>query len=343
MTAAPHSVRIDPGGRTIECGPGQTILDACLRNAVWIPHSCTHGTCGTCKAVLVSGTAELGQVSETTLMPQEQEQGKVLLCTAVPTSDVVVEADVQTDGAIPLFPVRDYSATVISLESCARDTRRLCLELDRPMDFVAGQYVSVRVPGLNVRRAYSLANPPSDRRRIELQVRLTPGGAATDGWLFKSLEPGHRIELSGPYGGFLMRTDRPEPAIMIAGGTGLAPIKSMIRHVLEGNHPQRLHLYQGARTREDLYDVDFFTDLASAHPEQFSYRPCLSEEIWEGAQGLVTDVLSNDFERCRGYTAYVCGPPPMVEAATKALVALRVPSRDIFRENFYDQSDKAVS
>jgi phenol hydroxylase P5 protein len=337
-----HAVRIKPLGRTITCSTDQTILDACLRNAVWIPHSCTHGTCGTCKATLLSGTVDIGDVAGSTLMPQEIAEGRLLLCTAVPTSDVIVEADVQ-ESALPLHPVRDYTGTVVSMEECARDTRRLCLELDRPMDFVAGQYVSVRVPGLNVRRAYSLANPPSDRRRLELQIRLSPGGAATDGWLFRSLETGEQVDLSGPYGGFLMRTDRLEPAIMVAGGTGLAPIKSMIRHVLEGGHPQKLHLYQGARTREDLYDVEFFQALEEAHPEQFTYRPCLSEQAWTGAEGLVTDVLARDFDRARGYTAYVCGPPQMVESATKALVSLRVSSRDIFRENFYDQSDKAVT
>ncbi|MCW2762343.1 MAG: oxidoreductase FAD/NAD(P)-binding domain protein, partial [Marmoricola sp.] len=213
-----HTVKVEPHGRTIVCSKDQTILDACLRNAVWIPHACTHGTCGTCKAVLVSGSADLGDVSDATLMPAEVAEGKLLLCTAVPTSDVVVEALVQPDTGVQLYPVRDYTASVVSIEECARETRRLVLELDQPMDFVAGQYVSVRVPGLNVRRAYSLANPPSDRRRIELHVRWTKDGAATDGWLFRSLEAGHQVNLSGPYGGFLMRTDRPEPVIMVGGG-----------------------------------------------------------------------------------------------------------------------------
>lgn len=334
-----HRVRIEPLGSTIECSSEQSILDACLRNAIFIPHACTHGTCGTCKAELVSGTTDVGEATASCITESEIRDGKVLLCSAMPTSDLVVRAALQPDVGVKLYPVRDYSATVVSIEDCARDTRRVCLELDQPLDFVAGQYVSVRVPGLHVRRAYSLANPPSDRRRIELHVRRTVGGAATDGWLFRSVEPGHKVELSGPYGSFIMRTDRPEPAIMIGGGTGLAPLKSMIRHVLEGGHGQTLHLYQGARTLADLYDVEFFTQLAHAHPGEFTYTPCLSEDSWDGAQGLVTDVLTRDFQRARGYTGYICGPPPMVEAATKALVSLRVPTRDIYRENFYDQSD----
>lgn len=335
-----HKVRVEPSGREITCRSDQPVLDACLRAGVWIPHSCTHGTCGTCKAQVLAGTVDHGDVSATTLMVEERAAGKLLLCTAMPTSDLVVEASTDLGVGLTLYPVRDLSARVASIEDIARDTRRLILALDDPLDFVAGQYVSLEVPGSGAKRAYSLANPPSVRDTIELHVRRTAGGIATDGWIFNGLQAEDRVALSGPFGGFLMRTDRPEPAIFIAGGTGLAPITSMIRHVLEGGFGQQLHLYQGARTRADLYDVDLFDDLAARFPEQFVYRPCLSEQEWEGAQGLVTDVLMEDFTRCRGYTAYACGPPPMVEAATKSLISLRIQSKDIYRENFYDQSDK---
>ncbi len=335
-----HRVRIEPVGRTIDCSSEQTILDACLRNGIWIPHACSRGTCGTCKAGLLSGTADMGDESQTCITQGELRDGKILLCSAVPTSDLVVEAHLSPEVGVQLYPVRDFTGYVTSIEECALETRRIFLELDQPLDFVAGQYVTVRVPESNVRRSYSLANPPTDRRRIELHVRREPDGEATDRWLFRTVELGHEVDISGPYGGFLLRTDRPEPAIMIAGGTGLAPLKSMIRHVLERGHPQQLHLYQGARTCADLYDVEFFTQLADAHPKQFTYVPCLSDEAWGGAEGLVTDVVTAQFGRARGYVAYVCGSRAMVEAATKALVALRVPTRDIFRETFYDQADR---
>lgn len=335
-----HQVLVEPLGREIACQADQTILDACLRSAIWIPHGCSHGTCGTCKAELVSGDVDYGDTSTATLMATEREAGKLLLCSATPKSNVVIRAPVAFNPSIELYPVRDFVGTVVSIEELAHETRRLLLELDEPMDFVAGQYVNIQVPGGHLTRAYSMANPPSERVRLELHVRRTPGGAATDGWIFMSLQKGAQVNLSGPFGSFLLRTDRPEPAIMIAGGTGLAPLKSMIRQVLEGGLEQRLHLYQGARTRADLYDVEFFDELARNHAEQFIYRPCLSEETWGGASGLVTDVLSGDFERCRGFTAYVCGPPAMVEAATKTLIAKRLQSRDIYRENFFDQSDK---
>jgi phenol hydroxylase P5 protein len=342
MDWSPMSVRrvqIEPGGRAIECSEDQTILDACLRHSIWIAHACTRGTCGTCKADLESGTVDISDRSATCLTDAEFGKGRILLCSAVPKSDLVVRIDTPPNGGPQLYPVRDFSAYVVSIEECAQETRRIILELDQPLDFVAGQYITLRVPESNLRRSYSLANPPTDRRRIELHVRLTPGGEATDRWLFRSVELGDQVDVSGPYGSFLMRTDRLEPAIMIAGGTGLAPIKSMIRHVLERGHAQQMHLLHGARRRDDLYDVEFFSQLVETYPAQFDYTPCLSEERWEGAQGFVTDVLASRYQRARGHVAYVSGPRGMVEAATRALIAARVPSRDIYREAFYDGWD----
>ncbi|HKN49124.1 MAG TPA: oxidoreductase, partial [Actinomycetota bacterium] len=145
---------------------------------------------------------------------------------------------------------------------------------------------------------------------------------------------------SGPYGRFFHRESRPEPMILIGGGTGMAPLKSIVRHVLEEGTGQPMFLYQGARTTADLYDVEFFRELEAVHPDQFVYRPALSEETWDGATGLVTDVVAGEFETCKGHTAYLCGPPPMVEAAVKVLMRKRLFPKDIYREDFFDQRDK---
>lgn len=186
-----------------------------------------------------------------------------------------------------------------------------------------------------------MANPPCQPNRIELQIRNTPGGLATEGWVFKDLALGDAVQLSGPYGRFFLREQRDQPAILIGGGTGLAPLKAIVRHVLEGDLGHRLYLYQGARTHDDLYDMDFFRDLAERFPEQFTYRPCLSDEQVDGiAHGMVTDVVAADFSTCRGHVAYLCGPPPMVDAAIKMLVRKRLFPRDIYREDFFDSSDK---
>ncbi|BCB89515.1 NADH:ubiquinone reductase (Na(+)-transporting) subunit F [Phytohabitans suffuscus] len=345
-----HRVSVEPVGREVRCREDQPILDACLRAGIWVPHSCTHGTCGTCKAELIDGEVDHGNASAFALMDFERDEGKVLLCQASPRSDLVVEADVDVDEGLELHPVRDFTGTVTELADVARDIRVVRIALDEELRFAPGQYVALRVPGTPATRTYSLANPPTQRRLLELHVRRTPGGLASDGWVFGPMAAGERVSLSGPYGRFVFRPARPEPAIMVAGGTGLAPIASMIRHALAAPSGPRLYLYHGARTRADLYCVDEFRALAAAHPDRFRYRPCLSEQTpedpagggWDGGAGLVTDVLAADFDRCSGHVGYVCGPPPMVDAALKLLMRKRLFPRDIYREDFFSEADRAT-
>ncbi len=340
-----YRITVEPLGREVSCRDDQTILDACLRAGVWLPHSCTHGTCSTCKAEVLDGDVDHGDASPFALMDFERDEGKTLPCCARPRSDVTIEADVDIDDDVPVHPVDDYLARVVALEDIALETKRLVLELDRDMAFNAGQYIRLQVPTApGVDRTYSMANPPTEPRRLELHIRRTAGGVCTDGWVFSSLAVGDEVQLSGPYGRFVLRTSREEPAVLIAGGTGLAPIKSMITHALENNATAApLTLYQGARTRDWLYDVDVFQDLEKRFPDRFSYRPALSEEEAEGySSGLVTDVLAADHPTLQGYVGYVCGPPPMVEAALKTLMSKRLFPRDIYREDFFDEGDKAA-
>jgi phenol hydroxylase P5 protein len=341
--AATHRVTVEPVGREVDCREDQTILDACLRNGIWLPHSCTHGTCGTCKAELLDGDVDHGEASAFALMDFERDEGKLLLCQACPRSDVTIEGDVETEEGLEFAPVRDFLGTVTELRDIARETRLVRIELDGPMTFAPGQYVSITVPGRGVTRTYSMANPPAQDTTIELNVRRTSGGAASDGWVFSTLAVGDRVELSGPYGRFVLHPARPEPAIMIAGGTGLAPILSMIRHTLaDPDATTVLHLYQGAREEQDLYAVEELRALAAAHPDRFTYNPCLSEQDWPGRTGLVTEVIDEDFDRLHGHVGYVCGPPAMVDAALKLLMRKRLFPRDIFREDFFDEADKAA-
>ncbi len=350
-----YQITVEPVGAEITCREDQTILDACLRAGVWVPHSCTHGTCGTCKVEVLDGEVDHGDSSSFALMDFERDDGKTLLCCATPRSDVVVEADLDADDETPAHAVQDYTATVVSIEDVATDTRRVVLELDRDIAFDAGQYMAWNLPPARaggrsgVTRTYSMANPPSQTRQLEFQIRRTPGGLASDGWVFADLAVGDQVALTGPYGRFTIRMGRAEPAVMIAGGTGLAPIAAMIKRVLldgassRGAGPARIHLYAGARTEAALYDVAYFRDLAARFPDRFVYRPCLSEqaEVPEGfATGLVTDVVAADHESLAGHVAYLCGPPGMMDAAMKTLMSRRLFPRDINREEFLDESNR---
>ncbi|GAB3062295.1 phenol 2-monooxygenase domain-containing protein [Intrasporangium mesophilum] len=344
------TITVEPLGREIACREDQTILDACLRNGVWLPHSCTHGTCATCKCDIVEGDVDHGDASSFALMDFERDEGRMLACCAKPRSDVTIEADIDVDEDIEVHPVQDFTGTVVALDEIAKDTRRLLVRLDRPMAFNAGQYLKFEVPGTGADRTYSIASPPTEQCVLEFHIRRTPGGLASDGWVFSTMSVGDTIRLSGPYGRFVLKVGDERDAVLVAGGTGLAPIKSMIRHALEnGAYAGHITLYQGGRSREWLYDVEEFRRLEAEHPARFTYRPCLSEEtaldVGEDAErygyGLVTDVIAGDHATLSGGAGYLCGPPPMVEAALKTLMSRRLFPRDIYREDFFDESDKA--
>jgi phenol/toluene 2-monooxygenase (NADH) P5/A5 len=353
-----YTVTIEPLGRSVVCREDQSILDACLRAGVWLPHSCTHGTCATCKCDVVDGDVDHGEASSFALMDFERDEGKLLTCSARPRSDVTIEADIDVDDDIEMYAVEDFTGTLVDKEVIARDTVRLLVELDRDISFNAGQYMKFVVPaselGPECDRTWSIASPPTETRELEFHVRLVPGGRGTDGWVFRDLDVGGSVRLSGPYGRFVLHTGQDNHAIMVAGGTGLAPIKAMIRHGLENDcYDGELTLYQGARSREWLYDVDVFRALAEEY-DQFGYRPCLSEETAEEvaasgddpdayAYGLVTDVIVADHQSLSGCKGYLCGPPLMVEAALKTFMSKRLFPRDIYREEFFNEGDKAAA
>lgn len=351
-----HIITVEPVGREVECREDQTILDACLRNGVWLPHSCTHGTCATCKSDRLDGDVDHGEASGFALMDFERDE-KLLTCCARPRSDVTIEADIDVDEDMEIFPVDDYTGIVTAVADIATETRRLVVELDREICFNAGQYMKFVVPadasgGGEVDRTWSIGSPPRESPTLEFHVRNVPGGRGTEGWVFSRLAVGDRVRLSGPYGRFVLRTGDDRHAIMVGGGTGVAPLKSMIRHALEsGDHPGEITLYAGGRGRDWLYDVPDFRALEAAH-DRFTFHPCLSEETAEEVAiagedpdayryGVVTDVIAADHDRLTGCTGYLCGPPAMVDAALRTFMGLRLFPRDIYREDFFNEADKA--
>lgn len=341
-----YRITIEPLGQTVDAEEGQTILDACLRAGVWLPHACGHGLCATCKVQVLDGDYEIGAASPFALMDFERDERKALACCATVQSDVTIEADVDEDPDARHCPVRDFHGTVVQHESLSPTIKGIVIELDDPegIDFQAGQYVQVRIPGLDMPRAFSLADRSSARRRIELNVRRVPNGPGTT-WLHDQIKVGDRIALSGPYGRFFVRISDPQALIFMAGGSGLSSPRAMILDLLEQGETRPITLVYGARNRAELYYHEQFLALAEQHPN-FTYVPALSEPTvdchWTGATGFVHQAAGAHFDNdFRGHRAYLCGPPPMIEACIGTLMQGRLFERDIFTEKFLTSADGA--
>jgi phenol hydroxylase P5 protein len=340
-----HQLTIEPLGDSIEIAEGQTILDACLRAGVYLPHACGHGLCGTCKTQVLDGEIDHGAASDFALMEFERQDGFVLACTATLRSDVTIAADVEEDSDARRIPVRDFHGEIVGLENLTHDVKGLRIRLiDGPIDFQAGQYVNLTFPSVEGSRAFSIANPPSGGGHVELQIRRVPNGAGT-AYVHEKLKLGDRITLSGPYGRFLVRKSRGGPLIFLAGGTGVSSPRAMILDLLEENYAEPMTLIHGVRSRADLYGREEFEALALRHPN-FRYIPALSEEPegtdWSGERGFVHDAAKRAFGGVfEGHTAYLCGPPPMIEACIAALMQGRLFEKHIFTERFLTAKDGA--
>lgn len=340
-----YQLTIEPIGQTIEIEEDQTVLDACLRAGVWLPHACCHGLCATCKVQVVDGEIEHGEASPFALMDFERDEGKCLACCARVQSDVTIEADLDEDPDARHFPVRDHAGRVAEVVDLTPTIKGIVVELDgEGIAFQAGQYVNVQIPGESMPRAFSLAGEPGSASRIELNVRLVPGGKGTT-WLHEQLNVGDTLRFSGPFGRFFVRTSDPKPIILIAGGSGLSSPRSMLLDLLAQGDTRPITLLYGARSRAELYYHEAFVELAKRHAN-FTYVPALSDEAaesdWEGFRGYVHDAarahFAGDF---RGHKAYLCGPPVMIEAAIRTLMQGQLFERDIYTEKFLTHADGA--
>src|SRR3989475_2905857 len=340
-----YQLTIDPLGATIEVAEGQTVLDAALRQGIYIPHACCHGLCGTCKVQVCDGEVDHGHANPFALMEFERDEGKTLACCATLQCDTTIEADVDEEPDAQIIPVRDFAGTVNRIVELTPTIKGLFIALDKPIRFQAGQYVQLEIPGLGESRAFSIANSPASVEQtgeIELNVRIVAGGAGT-GYLHQKLQAGERLRLSGPYGRFFVRKSAQKPRVFMAGGSGLSSPRSMILDLLEGGCTQPITLVYGQRSRDELYYDAEFRALADKH-ENFSYVPALSNEgeasDWTGARGFVHDAAKAHFGASfAGRQAYLCGPPPMVEACIATLMQGRLFERDIYTEKFLSAAD----
>lgn len=338
-----YEVTVEPTGEVISIKEGQTILDSLLRAGLSIPYQCGHGLCSTCKVNILEGDVDHGEASPFALMDFERDEGVTLACSALALSDLVIEADIDVDPDTRVIPVDDFEGTVEELKMLTSDIMGVWLRLSKPLDFHAGQYVNLHIPGVGAPRAFSIASTPEHGDLIELHVRMVPDGKAT-GYIHEQLKVGDSLKLAGPLGRFYVRKSRQSPMIFVAGGSGLSSPKSMVLDLLDAGCATPIHLMHGTRTPEDVYYQDVFEALQERH-ENFTYTPVpfsVSPDgrNWSGRSGAVPDAMTELYpDGYKGMTAYLCGPPGMIEDCVRALMKGRLFEKDIFTEGFLTMAE----
>lgn len=331
-------VRISQAGRTIEVPPGTTLLEAALDAGIDYPFGCQSGNCGACKSRLVTGEVAMAGYSEFALGAEERARGLILACRAVPQVDSEV-AWIEEDDLVS-HPRRMLSCRVIGVDDATHDIRRLRLGVvaGGPFVFSAGQFASVTFDGCPP-RDYSMANVPGDPT-LEFHVRHGSGGA-TSAYVRDRLKLGDAVRVEGPFGTSYLRESHRGPIIAVAGGSGLAPIKSIVERALALALPQPIHLYFGVRTLRDLYLEQRFAALADRHAN-FDFAAVVSEGPSDGhRRGLVHEAVAADFASFDGCKAYLAGPPALVEAATALFEQRGMRRSDIHADAFYTAEEMA--
>ncbi len=325
---------VRPDNRIIPARPGETILEAALREGIAFPYECRNGGCGKCKCTVTYGPVDQGPHQQTALSDAERAQGMVLACSATPLSDIELEY-------VPLAPPggirpRQYTATIVAMSKATADVMIVKLAVEgEPIRFYAGQYINVVLDD-GAQRSFSFATAPHENSVIELQIRRIPGGRFTT-HVFEEMKVGDKVRFEGPLGSFFLREDSSKPIIFVAGATGFAPVKSMLEHAFHVGMKRKMVLYWGVRTLADLYLPDLPQQWAREHPN-FTFVPVLSEpgpeDRWTGRTGLVHEAILADFPDLAGHQIYACGSAKMVEAAHPAFRAKGMQQDDCFSDAF---------
>ena len=341
----PFTVTLQPSGRSFSVDRDEPILTAAIRNGIGLPYGCRDGACGSCKCRLVDGRVIHGAHQAKALSAEEEAAGFTLTCQAAPQTDVVLE--VRTVPGAGEFAIRKMPCRVISIDRPAPDVAILHLQLpaNDPLRYHAGQYVEFILQG-GARRSYSMANAPhtqGDKPAIELHVRHLPGGLFTD-HVFGAMKPKDILRIEGPFGSFFLREDSAKPMVLLASGTGFAPIKAIIEHLIWKRSERPAVLYWGCRSRRHLYMHEWAIDATSQLPG-LVYVPVLSEaqpeDRWTGRTGLVHLAVMHDLPDLAGHQVYACGAPIMVESAQRDFVArCGLPAEEFYADSFTSEADK---
>jgi CDP-4-dehydro-6-deoxyglucose reductase/ferredoxin-NAD(P)+ reductase (naphthalene dioxygenase ferredoxin-specific) len=331
------TITVDGDPQPVPAEDGQTVLDALLAHGVGFAYSCQSGNCGTCKCEYVSGEIAELEYSEHALSAAERRRNTLLACRTQVWGDVRIRRLSAEDFV--MHPSRIMQCRVEEQEMLTHDVLRLALAIQSggPYTFSAGQFAKLQFPfAPEVPRDYSMANRP-DAARLEFQIRCIAGGISAK--ISTQLRVGDAIRVSGPFGTAYLREQHPGPIIAIAGGTGLAPIRSIVATALAQNTERPVHLYFGVRGERDIYGEEELRDWQACYPA-FQAHIVLSGERVPGRRfGMVTDAVNADFDTLAGFHAYLAGPPAMVDAATPLLLQGGVPARDIHADAFYSAVD----
>lgn len=331
-----YQITVQPSGREFVAEANETILEAALRQGLTMPYGCKDGACGACKGKVMSGEVEHGKAQGYALSEADRAAGLTLYCCATAKSDLEIECKQMSSASN--FPIKIMPARIERLERVAPDVIDLHLRLpgSEQFQFLAGQYIDFLLKD-GKRRSYSLANAPRTDGVIELHIRLVPGGLFTE-QVFNTLKVRDILRFEGPLGGFFLRQDSAKPVILLAGGTGFAPLKAIVEQAIADRSDRPLHIYWGAKAKADLYMHELPEKWATEHPS-IKYVPVLSEpaadDAWNGRTGFVHQAVLADFPDLAGYQVYACGSPLMIDAAKKDFVEqCGLPEEEFFADAF---------
>jgi CDP-4-dehydro-6-deoxyglucose reductase len=336
-------ITVQPSGRQFSCDEGETILNAAIRAGVGLPYGCKNGACSSCKGKLLDGDITHGAHQEKALPVKEEQLGFALFCCATPHSDLTIEA--REVAGIGEFPVRKMPTRVVKLDKVADDVIVLSLQLpaNERLQYLAGQYVEFMLRD-GKRRSYSMANAPYKDEYLTLHIRHMPGGLFTD-QVFSSMKERDILRLEGPLGTFFLREDSDKPMVLLASGTGFAPIKAMIEQSAHTGSLRPITLYWGGRRPQDLYMMALCEEWVRTLPN-FKFVPVISnaqpEDQWQGRSGFVHQAVIEDLPDLSAYQVYACGAPIVVESAQRDFVALcKLPAEEFYADSFTSEADLA--
>lgn len=338
-------VSVQPSGRSFNVDKDETILAAGVRQGVGLPYGCKDGACGSCKCLKVSGDIHLGTYQSKALSDEELAKGMVLTCRATALSDVVLESRQVTSA--DAFPIRKMPVRIASMEKMSPDVMRIMLQLPSTenVQYHAGQYVEFLLRD-GSRRAYSIANAPHTLAAgvpmLELHIRHMPGGKFTD-HVFGAMKEKEIQRIETPFGSFYLREDSDKPMVLLASGTGFAPIKALLEHMQHKNIQRPARLYWGGRRPCDLYMNDWVMAQLTVMPN-LQYIPVVSdalpEDNWTGRTGFVHAAVLQDIPDLSSHQVYACGAPVVIDAAQRDYLKHGLPTEEFFADSFTSEADK---